>query len=113
MAASFINFKENNVGTSAVTIDIESGGTLETGKGAIVVGCMVSNVKSPAQSITASVAVSNGGTSYYLAKDVTIPAGDAIEVIQGKVVLVTGDDIVVSANSSSAADVLVSVLKNA
>ena len=39
--------------------------------------------------------------------------GDSVEVVQGKVVMEAGDEIEVSANSATALDCVVSVLKNA
>tara|TARA_R100000388_G_scaffold85034_1_gene64137 strand:+ start:394 stop:756 length:363 start_codon:yes stop_codon:yes gene_type:complete len=120
MATTFINYKSQNIGTTKrFMIDgtNDSGGnptgvaSLDPGKAQIMIGCMVSNIKTT--SITATVSVRNGATSTRLIKDVSIPAGDSVEVVQGKVVMVAGDEIEVSANSASAVDCVVSVLKNA
>ena len=119
MATQFINYKAQNIGTTtyhmidgnAKTSNPTGVASLDSGKAQIMIGCMVSNIKTT--SITATVSVRNGATSTRLIKDVSIPAGDSVEVVQGKVVMVAGDEIEVSANSASAVDCVVSVLKNA
>ena len=119
MATQFINYKAQNIGTTtyhmidgnAKTSNPTGVASLDSGKAQIMIGCMVSNILST--SITATVSVRNGSTSTRLIKDVSIPAGDSVEVVQGKVVMVAGDEIEVSANSASAVDCVVSVLKNA
>ena len=49
----------------------------------------------------------------HLAKNVTIPAGDSIEIVQGKILLESGEDIGVTASAASAVDVTMSILKDA
>lgn len=124
MATQFINYTAQNIGTTTYhMIDgdaktsnptgIPSSGTdaLDSGKAQIMIGCMVANIKTT--SVEATVSIRNGSTVTRLVKSVTIPAGDSVEVVQGKVVMVAGDEIEVSANSATALDCVVSVLKNA
>ena len=119
MATEFLNYKAQNIGTTTyhmidgtATTDNPTGlASLDSGKAQIMVGCMVSNIKTT--SVEATVSIRNGATVTRLVKSVSIPAGDAIEVVQGKVVMQAGDEIEVSANSATALDCVVSVLKNA
>ena len=119
MATEFINYQAQNIGTTkyhmidgtATTSNPTGLSGLDTGKAQIMVGCMVANIKTT--SVEATVSIRNGGTATRLVKSVTIPAGDSVEVVQGKVVMEAGDEIEVSANSATALDCVVSVLKNA
>ena len=120
MATQFINYQEQAIGTT--TQHMIDGGSpktsnptgvagLDSGKAQIMVGCMVSNRLTVSTNVT--VAIRNGATVTYLCKALAIPAGDAIEIVQGKIVMVAGDEIEVSASAASAVDCIVSVLKNA
>ena len=121
MATQFINYQKTNIGTTKFHMidNAPDDGTtnptgttgLDSGKAQIMIGCMVANIKTT--SVEATVSIRNGSTVTRLVKSVTIPAGDSVEVVQGKVVMVAGDEIEVSANSATALDCVVSVLKNA
>ena len=119
MATEFINYQAQDIGTTthhmidgtAKTSNPTGVASLDSGKAQIMIGCMVSNIKTT--SIEATVSIRNAATVTRLVKSLSIPAGDSIEVVQGKVVMEAGDDIEVSANSASAVDCVVSVLKNA
>ena len=119
MATEFINYQAQNIGTTTYHMIVGTAKTsnptglasLDSGKAQIMVGCMVANIKTT--SVEATVSIRNGATVTRLVKSVTIPAGDAVEVVQGKVVMEAGDEIEVSANSATALDCVVSVLKNA
>ena len=119
MATQFINYKAQNIGTTtyhmidgnAKTSNPTGVASLDSGKAQIMIGCMVSNILTT--SITATVSVRNAGNVTRLIKDVSIPSGDSVEVVQGKVVMLAGDEVEVSASQASAVDCVVSVLKNA
>jgi len=119
MATQFINYTAEAIGTTeyhmiddtATTSNPTGVASLDSGKAQIIVGCMVCNILTT--SITVTVAIRNGATSTNLTKDISIPAGDAIEVVQGKIVMVAGDEIAITASTASACDVVLSVLKNA
>ena len=119
MATIFENHVKDDIGTSTHYM-LDNGSYsdgisgLDSGKKVIVVGCMLCNVKSPAQSVTATVHLTtNGSTNYALVKDVSIPAGDSVEVIQGKVVMEAGEDIGITCSTSAGIDCILSLLKNA
>lgn len=119
MATQFINYTAQNIGSTthhmidgtAKTSNPTGVASLDTGKAQIMIGCMVSNIKTT--SVEATVSIRNAATVTRLVKSLSIPAGDSIEVVQGKVVMEAGDEIEVSANSATALDCVVSVLKNA
>jgi len=119
MATTFINYTAQDIGTTtyhmidgnATTGDPTGVANLDTGKAQIMIGCMVANIKTT--SVEATVSIRNGATVTRLVKSVSIPAGDSVEVVQGKVVMEAGDEVEVSANSATALDCVVSVLKNA
>ena len=120
MATTFINYQEQAIGTTGQwMIDgdpVDNGNPtgvtgLDSGKAQIMVGCMVSNRLTVSTNVT--VALRKVSTITYLCKALAIPAGDAIEIVQGKIVMEAGDEIEVSASAASAVDCVVSVLKNA
>ena len=73
----------------------------------VIIGCMISNTGASA---TADVTVTLNGTS--LATNLKIPAGGAVELVQGKIVAVSGDAMEFTLNSG-AASIYVSVLDSA
>ncbi len=120
MATTFINYTGQAIGTTgrwmidgdAVDNGNPTGVTsLDDGKAQIVVGCMVSNRLTVSTNVT--VAIRNTATVTYLCKALAVPAGDAVEIVQGKIVMEVSDEIEVSASAASAVDCVLSVLKNA
>ena len=80
-------------------------------KAAIIVGLTLCNITSGA--IKASVALTDddGSTNLcYIAKVVPIPAGDTVELIQGKLVLEQDDSVWVKSDTATSLDVVMSVL---
>ena len=79
-------------------------------KAAIVVGMTLCNVTSG--SIKASVKISDDDASNacWIALNVPIPAGDSIELIQGKLVLEQDDSVYVVSDTATSLDVVMSVL---
>ena len=79
-------------------------------KAAIIVGLTLCNVTSG--SIKASVKLSddNASNACWIALNVPIPAGDSIELIQGKLVLEQDDSVYVASDTATSHDVVMSVL---
>lgn len=100
MANTFKNYTSASVGTSPTTAY-----TVPTSTTAVVIGCNVANVLT--NQITFSVQVAG----VYLVKDVPLPSGAAISVLDGKIILEAADTVVVTASEASAVDVIVSVLE--
>jgi hypothetical protein len=53
--------------------------------------------------VKVDVYIVNGGNNYYIAKDVPIPAGGSLELIDGgaKIVLQSGDALTIDADAST------------
>ena len=123
MATKFKNYTARAVGTSTYYL-VDQNTTFSNGfqtgdglsasdgsKAVIMIGCMVANILTTSVYVTVTVKNSSNETS--LVKNVTVAAGDAVEVVQGKIVLNYGDDVGVSATSASAVDVVASMLIDA
>lgn len=106
---TFKNYISNNIGASNATIYTAPSGAQTT-----VIGLTVSNIKTLTD-IDVSISLFSYGSnaSAYLLKNAPIPYGDAIVPVGGdqKLVLQGNDYITVSASSSDAADVIISVLE--
>ena len=103
MAQNFRRYTSNNVGTSASTLFTAD--SYDT-----VVGISVANIT--ASSVVASVYINNGTDDIYLVKDAPIPAGSALQVLDGgaKFVVQSGDRIYVQSDTASSLDVWVSAV---
>ena len=103
MAQNFRRYTSNDVGTSAATLFTAD--SYDT-----VVGISVSNVT--ASAVVASVYINDGTNDIYLVKDAPIPAGSALQVLDGgaKFVVQSGDRIYVQSDTASSLDVWVSTV---
>ena len=123
MATKFKNYTARAVGKSTYYL-VDQNTTFSNGfqtgdglsasdgsKAVIMIGCMVANILTTSVDVT--VTVKNSSNETNLVKNVTVAAGDAVEVVQGKIVLNYGDDVGVSATSASAVDVVASMLIDA
>ena len=61
-------------------------------------------------SVSVSVVIASGGTTYNVIKDAPVPVGGSLELIDSgsKIVIQTGDVVKAYADTASAVDVLVS-----
>ena len=103
MAQNFRRYTSNDVGTAASTLFTAD--SYDT-----VVGISVANVT--ASAVTASVYINDSTNDIYLVKDVTIPAGSALQVLDGgaKFVVQSGDALKVVSDTASSLDVWVSTV---
>jgi hypothetical protein len=103
MAQNFRRYTSNNVGASAATIFTAN--SYDT-----IIGIYVANVT--ASSVLASVYINDGTNDIYLIKDAPIPAGSALQVLDGgsKIVVQSGDVLKVISDTASSLDVLTSVV---
>lgn len=108
MANIFYRKVSANVGTSATTVGSY---TVAASTKAVVLGLTVSNTTGSA--VNADVYINNGSDSYYLVKTAPISAGGALIPIGGdqKLVLQTGDNVVVKSDSASSLDVVMSLME--
>ena len=102
MAQNFRRYTSNDVGTAATAFTADSYVS--------VVGISVANVT--ASAVTASVYINDSSNDIYLVKDVTIPAGSALQVLDGgaKFVVQSGDALKVVSDTASSLDVWVSTV---
>ena len=120
MATAFKNYTAQSIGTTAYYLISQNSGafnggvtSLTSGKAVIMVGLMISNRLTASITVDVAHYQNAGSKTTYLCKTFTIPAGDAIEIVQGKIVLVGSDDISVVSNTASSADVILSILFDA
>lgn len=99
---AFNNYTSSAVGTSPVTVH-----TVSAGQEAVVIGLNLANVS--ANQITADVQIAG----VYVIKAAPIPAGSALSVLDGKIIMEAADTCVVTASAASSCDVILSVLEQA
>jgi hypothetical protein len=84
------------------------GATIYTVPGATVAVIIGANL---ANTTTSQVTVSVQLGATYIIKNVPVPAGSALSVLDGKIIAEAADTIIVTASSNSAVDVVLSVLE--
>jgi hypothetical protein len=106
MAQNFRRYIERAIGTSAT--DIPDGANFDSND--TIIGINLAN--NVATQINVSVYIQNGGANYYLIKDAPIPAGSALQVLDGgaKFVVQSGDRLWVVSDTASSIDVVVSAV---
>jgi len=111
MANTFKLQTDTGVGTSLATTYTVPGSTTT-----IVIGCTLANIHATAnlnadvQIVTAASSGENGDDVYVI-KGVPVPNSSSLEIIEGKIVLETGDAIKVRSDTASSIDVALSVLE--
>ena len=100
MANTFKNYTSSSVGTTpATTYTVPSATT------AVTIGLNIANVTS------SQIIVDVQCAGVYVVKDAPIPAGSALSVLDGKIILEATDTVVVTSDTASSADVILSVLE--
>ena len=100
MANTFKNYTSTDVGTTAVTTY-----TVPASTTSVMIGCNICNTT------TSQIEVDVQAAGTYVVKGVPIPAGSALSVLDGKIILETTDTVVVTSDTATSADVIVSVLE--
>jgi len=100
MANVFKNYTSASVGTSPVTTYTVPSATV-----AVTIGLTIANTT--ASSITVDVQAAG----VYVVKGAPIPAGSALSVLDGKIILEAADTVVVTSSAATSADVILSVLE--
>ena len=100
MANTFKNYTSASVGTGATTVYTVAASTT-----AIMMGCNLSNTTTSQIKVDVQVA------GVYLVKGAPIPANSALSVLDGKIILEAADTVVVTSDTASSADVILSVLE--
>ena len=71
----------------------------------LLIGVNLANISG--SSVTADVQIN----STYIIRDVTIPVGSSLSVLDGKIVMEASDTLTVTASANTAVDVVVSILE--
>ena len=100
MANTFKNYTSASVGTGATTTY-----TVPSATTAIMMGCNLANRTASQIAVDVQVA------GVYLVKGAPIPANSALGVLDGKIILEAADTVVVTSDTASSTDVIVSVLE--
>ena len=100
MAQTFKNYASSSIGTTPTTVY-----TVASATTSILIGVNLAN--RTASQITVSAQL---GT-VYIVKDAPIPSGGALSVLEGKIIAEAADTIVVTSNTASSCDAIVSVLE--
>lgn len=100
MANTFKNYTQASIGASPATLTTVAGGTT-----AIVIGLNLAN--RTASQITVSAQLG----STYIVKDAPIPGGGALSALDGKIIAEAGDAVIVTSDTASSCDAILSVLE--
>jgi len=100
MANTFKNYTSASVGTGATTTY-----TVPSSTTSVMIGCNLAN------RTTSQIAVDVQAAGVYIIKGAPIPANSALSVLDGKIILETTDTVVVTSDTASSCDVIVSVLE--
>ena len=100
MANTFKNYHTASIGTSASTVYTVQGSTT-----AVIIGLNLAN--RTGSQILVDVQLS----STFVVKDAPIPGGSALSVLDGKMIAEAAETIVVTSNTASSVDAIVSVLE--
>ena len=107
MANTFKNRTLRAVGTGATDVGAVVAASTQT----TLIGMTLANIVSSVISVT--VTLHDGTNTTNIVKDAPIPTGGSLVVLGGdqKVVLMTGDKIIVTSNTASSVDVVMSFLE--
>ena len=102
MANIFKNYTSASVGTGATTVYTVSSAPATT---SVVIGCNLANTTAAQIKVDVQIA------GVYLIKGVPLPASSAISVLDGKIIAEAADTVVITSDTASSCDVIVSVLE--
>ena len=100
MAQTFKNYTAASIGLTPTTVY-----TVASATTSILIGVNLAN--RTASQITVSAQL---GTTY-IVKDAPIPSGGALSVLEGKIIAEAADTIVVTSDTASSCDAIISVLE--
>ena len=107
MANTFKNRTLRAVGTSATDVGAVVAASTQT----TLIGMTMANITTGVINVTATV--NDGTNTTHIVKDAPIPTGGSLILLGGdqKVVLMTGDKVIVTSNTASSVDVIMSFLE--
>ena len=107
MANTFKNRTLRAVGTSATDVGAVVAASTQT----TLIGMTMANITSGVINVTATL--NDGTNTTHIVKDAPIPTGGSLILLGGdqKVVLMTGDKVIVTSNTASSVDVIMIFLE--
>ena len=107
MANSFKNRTLRGVGTTATAVGAAVAASTET----TLIGMTIANITSGVIAVTATL--HDGSNTTHIVKDAPMPTGGTLILLGGdqKVVLNTGHKIIITSNTASSVDVVMSFLE--
>ena len=107
MANTFKNRTLRAVGTSATDVGAVVAASTQT----TLIGMTMANITSGVINVTATL--NDGTNTTHIVKDAPLPTGGSLILLGGdqKVVLMTGDKVIVTSNTASSVDVIMSFLE--
>ena len=112
--ANTFKLKTFEEGATAVNTNIATY-TVPASTTTIIIGLTISNITGNSITVDAQiVSTTNDVTtnvSSYIGKDLPIPSGSALDVLAGKVVLQTGDTIVVQSDTLASVNISMSIME--
>ena len=112
--ANTFKLKTFEQGATAVNTNIATY-TVPASTTTIIIGLTISNITGNSITVDAQiVSTTNDVTtkvSSYIGKDLPIPSGSALDVLAGKVVLQTGDTIVVQSDTLASVNISMSIME--
>ena len=108
------NFKNKFVQPAGAEIAFPLGGandTVPVGSQIVIIGLTCANNSATATDVSVKIYNTNGGASYFLVKAAPIPTNSSLSVLDNKLVLETGNKIVVESSKASTVDAILSYLE--
>ena len=94
-----------------VTTSAAAALTAAAGETIVIIGCSIGNVHaSTASHATAKVVQSGGSVESIIANQVSVPVNDALNPIQGKLVLETGDSFQLQSENAASLEATISYM---
>lgn len=112
--ANTFKLKTFEQGATAVNTNISTY-TVPAATTTIIIGLTIANITGNSITVDAQVVSTTNdvttNVSSYIGKDLPIPSGSALDVLAGKIVLQTGDNIVVQSDTLASVNISMSIME--
>ena len=112
--ANTFKLKTFEQGATAVNTNISTY-TVPASTTTIIIGLTIANITGGSITVDAQIVSTTNDVktkvSSYIGKDLPIPSGSALDVLAGKVVLQTGDTIVVQSDTLASVNISMSIME--
>ena len=103
MAINYVNNLKSNVTTSTTLYNPTTASVQCT-----VIGLLIANTSS--STVTATVTLTSGATTANIVKNITIPVGNSLDVVQAAKIVIEQNDVV-SISASGTVDAILSAIE--